>query len=143
MSPLMSARFALPWAALCLQPAVAQVMPPKPDIEPAAIAIRCELRTTRAPDAVQPVFFYLSDARRNVLETDGNSLGNVVQYSRQRIVVSKAGPDGSLRSYTFDRMVGALTITQPNLSSPPASGPREPWVLSGDCQKVDATHPRF
>jgi hypothetical protein len=114
------------------------VVPPRPEIEPDATAIRCELRTWRAPEAAQPFYFYISDNRRMVLETDGNSLGNVVQFSRQRIVVSKNSVEGGSRTYVFDRMVGALTI-----AIPVTQGSREPWSISGECQRVDASRQKY
>lgn len=113
---------------------------PKADLDPALVAIRCELRTARAPEAVQTLYFYLNDARRSVLETDGTALGNIVQYSRQRIVVTKSHADGGQRTFTFERMIGALTV-----STPPANGTnsREPWTLSGDCERIDASRQKF
>lgn len=123
---------------LCVQAARAQTPPPRSDIDAEAIAIRCELRTWRSPEAMQAFYFYISDARRVVLETDGSSLGNVVQFSRQRIVVSKMGTEIGARTYVFDRMIGALTI-----SMPAAQGSKDPWAISGECQKVDATRPKF
>jgi hypothetical protein len=128
---------------LCLalmgaQAAMAQNLPPKSELDPGLVAIRCELRTARAPESVQTLYFYLNDARRSVLETDGNALGSIVQYSRQRIVVSKANADGGARSYTFERMIGALTVTMPA-----PAGSREPWTLSGECERVDASRQKF
>lgn len=111
---------------------------PKTDLDPALVAIRCELRTARAPEAVQTLYFYLNDARRSVLETDGTALGNIVQYSRQRIVVTKNHGDGGQRTFTFERMIGALTV-----SMPPATGSREPWTLSGECERIDASRQKF
>lgn len=109
----------------------------KSDLD-SATAIRCELRTARSPDTIQVLYFYLSDARRSVLETDGVALGNVMQFSRQRVVITKNTAEGGARHYVFDRMIGSLTI-----SSVPTSGSREPWTLSGDCQKVDASRQKF
>lgn len=103
-----------------------------------ATAIRCELRTARSPDTIQVMYFYVSDARRSILETDGTPLGNVVQFSRQRVVITKNTVDGGARHFVFDRMIGALTI-----SNAPMPGSRESWTLSGDCQKVDASHQKF
>ncbi len=103
-----------------------------------ATAIRCELQSARSPDAIQVHYFYLNDARRTVLETDGNALGNVVQFSRQRIVVTKNAAEGGLRYFTFDRMIGALSI-----SNPAGSGSRDGLTLSGGCQKVDASRQKF
>jgi hypothetical protein len=150
--PLAMARF-LCWALVAAplaKAATAQTVQPKPEVDASATAIRCELRTSRLPDAYQPFYFYLSDARRAVLETDGGTLGNVVQYSRQRVVVSRNLPDGGVRVYTFDRMIGALTITSPNALAAPAASTgtgtgnsREPWVLSGECQQVDASRQKF
>ena len=128
-------------SSTCLAgPAWAQA--PAPDIEAAAVAIRCELRTIRAPDATQVMYFYVSDARRTVLETDGNPLGNIVQFSRQRIVVTRPPQhEGGIRSFVFDRLVGSLTITLPG---PVEGSARHPmWTLSGDCQRVDASRPKF
>lgn len=110
----------------------------RPDTDPAAMAIGCDLHTARLPDAVQTVYFYLIDARRAVLETDGNALGNVLQYNAQRIVVTKNQAEGGARTYTFDRMIGSLTVT-----IPAAPGSREPWIFSGECQKVDASRQKF
>lgn len=101
-------------------------------------AVRCDLRSLRSPDADQTLYFYLNDARRQVLDTAGNLLGNVVQFSAERIVVSKAPAEGGARTYTFDRMIGALTVTG---AVPP--GGREPWSISGECQKVDAGRQKF
>jgi hypothetical protein len=124
---------------LCAQAASAQsVVPPRPEIDADATAIRCELRSWRAPEAAQPFYFYISDNRRTVFETDGNSLGNVVQFSRQRIVVSKNSVEGGTRTYVFDRMVGALTIAMPV-----TQGAREPWSISGECQRVDASRQKY
>jgi hypothetical protein len=122
----------------CAQAAQAQTPLPRSEVDADAMAIRCELRTWRSPEAVQAFYFYISDARRVVLETDGSSLGNVVQFSRQRIVVSKIGTEIGARTYVFDRMIGALTI-----SIPAAQGSRDPWSISGECQRVDATRPKF
>ena len=120
----------------------AQGVAPAPEIESGAVAIRCELRTIRAPDATQVMYFYVSDARRTVLETDGNPLGNIVQFSRQRIVVTRPPQhEGGIRAFVFDRLAGSLTITVPG---PVDSATRHPmWTLSGDCQKVDASRPKF
>ena len=130
--------------AATMGPAHAQsVVPsPAPDIEAGAIAIRCELRTIRAPDATQVMYFYVSDARRTVLEPDGNPLGNIVQFSRQRIVVTRPPQhEGGIRSFVFDRLTGSLTVTAP---SPMHVAGRDPlWTLSGDCGRVDATRQRF
>jgi hypothetical protein len=123
---------------VCAQAALAQTPSLRSDIDAEATAIRCELRTWRSPEAVQAFYFYISDARRVVLETDGSSLGNVVQFSRQRIVVSKIGTEIGARTYVFDRMMGALTI-----SIPATQGTRDPWSISGECQKVDASRPKF
>jgi len=121
------------------QAAQAQVVtPPRAEIDADAIAIRCELRTWRSPEAVQAFYFYISDNRRVVLETDGASLGNVVQFSRQRIVVNKNSVEGGSRTYVFDRMIGALTI-----SMPVTQGSREPWSISGECQRVDASRSKY
>lgn len=119
----------------------AQAQAPAADIESGAVAIRCELRTVRAPDAAQVMFFYVSDARRTVLETDGNPLGNVVQFNRQRIVISRPPQhESGLRAFVFDRLTGSLTVTVP----PPEVASRNPvWTLSGECQKVDASRPKF
>ncbi len=103
-----------------------------------ATAIRCELRTARSPDTVQVMYFYISDARRSVLETDGSPLGNVVQFSRQRVVIAKNTAEGGARHFVFDRMIGSLTV-----SGAPPQGSRESWTLSGDCQKVDASRQKF
>jgi len=111
---------------------------PKPDIDANAVALRCELLVARAPETIQVLYFYLSDARRAVLETDGNLLGNVIQYGRQRIVVTRNNTDGGVRTYTFDRMIGSLTMT----SSGQAGG-REAWTMSGQCLKVDASRQKF
>lgn len=107
--------------------------------DPALSAIRCELHTSRYPDTLQPLYFYISDTRRTVLETDGNPLGNVVQYTPQRIVVSRNGADGGARNYVFDRMVGALTVSGTSTSN----NTREAWTLSGECQRVDASRQKF
>jgi hypothetical protein len=122
--------------------AQAQAPTPAPDIESGAIAIRCELRTVRAPDATQVMYFYVSDARRTVLETDGNPLGSVLQFNRQRIVVTRPPQhEGGLRSFVFDRLIGSLTVTAPG---PMQSAGRDPiWTLSGDCQRVEASRPKF
>jgi hypothetical protein len=121
--------------------AQAQVAPAQ-DIESGATAIRCELRTIRAPEATQVMYFYVSDARRTVLETDGNPLGNVVQFSRQRIVVTRPPQqEGGLRAFVFDRLIGSLTVTAP---APVQVTGREPiWTLSGECQRIDASKPKF
>lgn len=110
---------------------------PRPDAS--LVAIRCDLHTSRYPDTLQPVYFYINDARRIVLETDGNPLGNIAQYTPQRIVVTKGGPESSNRSYVFDRMIGALTVS----GTSAANNTREPWTLSGECQKVDASRSKF
>jgi hypothetical protein len=130
-----------------------QVPVPKPDMEAGAVALRCELHLARAPDTTQVLYFYLSEARRTVYETDGNSLGNVVQFGRQRIVVSRNGPDGVLRTYAFDRMIGSLTVSWQAAANAASSSPtqtgaggyggRENWTLSGECQKVDASRQKF
>ncbi len=111
-----------------------------PDLEAGATAIRCELRTIRAPDATQVLYFYISDARRTVYETDGTTLGNIVQFSPQRIVVSRSNVvEGGVRAFTFDRMIGSLTVTVPA-----QAGARESyWAMSGACQKVDAGRQKF
>lgn len=96
------------------------------------------------------LYFYLSEARRTVYETDGNPLGNVVQFGRQRIVVSRSGPDAVQRTYTFDRMIGSLTVVSqgqasalaPNQGGGGYSG-RESWLMSGECLKVDASRQKF
>jgi hypothetical protein len=111
---------------------------PRPDLT--LLAIRCDLHTSRYPDTLQPMYFYLSDTRRNVFETDGSPLGNVAQYTPQRIVVTKNGADGSVRNYTFDRMIGSLTVTGTVTT---ASNTREAWTLTGECQKVDASKQKF
>lgn len=108
--------------------------------DPTPQAIRCDLHTSRYPDTLQPMYFYLSDSRRNVFETDGNSLGNIAQYTAQRIVVTKNGTDGSVRNYTFDRMIGSLTVSGTTTGS---SGTRDAWTLTGECQKVDANKQKF
>lgn len=127
-------------ALLCLGllSAQAQAPIPKPDLDPAAVALRCELHMARSPDTLQVHYFYLSDARRAVYETDGNPLGNVVQFSRQRVVVSRNNADGNVRNYVFDRMIGSLTM-----SSPGQVGGREGWSLSGECLRVDASRQKF
>ena len=125
-------------ALICSTATWAQSPPLRSDIDAEAIAIRCELRTWRSPEAMQAFYFYVSDARRVVLEPDGSSLGNVVQFSRQRIVVSKIGTEIGARTYVFDRMIGSLTISMPTVQ-----GSKEPWSISGECQKVDATRPKF
>jgi hypothetical protein len=56
-----------------------------------------------------------------------------VQFSRQRIVVSKIGTEIGARTYVFDRMMGALTIAMPATQG----------SISGECQKVDASRPKF
>ncbi|RTL26678.1 MAG: hypothetical protein EKK47_20475 [Burkholderiales bacterium] len=121
-----------------LPAAMAQVPVPKPDLDPGAVALRCELHMARAPETVQVLYFYLSDARRAVYETDGNPLGNVVQFSRQRIVVTRSSTDGGVRNYVFDRMIGSLTM-----SSPGQMGGKEGWTLSGECLRVDASRQKF
>lgn len=120
----------------------AQAPSPAPEIDAGAVAIRCELRTIRAPDATQVLYFYVSDTRRAVLETDGNPLGNVVQFSRQRIVITRPPQqEGGIRSFVFDRLLGSLTITGP---APMQSVSRDPmWTMSGECVRVDASKPRF
>lgn len=110
----------------------------KPDVSAPTMAIRCQVKTLRAPDAEQVFHFYLNDARRQVLDTEGNSLGNIVQFNGQRIVVAKNNAEGGTRTFVFDRMIGALTVT-----SPAPAGSREPWTLSGECQKVDASRQKF
>lgn len=110
----------------------------RPEADASLVAIQCELRSLRSPDADQTLFFYLSDARRLVLDTAGNLLGNVVQFGPQRILIAKPNAEGGARTYTFDRMIGALTIT-----GPVPSGAREPWTLSGECRKVDASRQKF
>ncbi|MDE2400226.1 MAG: hypothetical protein KGL90_00985 [Burkholderiales bacterium] len=103
------------------------------------IAIRCELRTVRSPETTQVLYFYVSDARRTVVETDGNALGNVVQFSPQRIVVTKNAAGGGVRTYVWDRMLGSLTI-----SIPTAPDSKDTWnSLSGDCVKVNAGQQKF
>lgn len=111
---------------------------PRPD--PTPLAIRCDLHTSRYPDTLQPMYFYLSDSRRNVFETDGNPLGNIAQYTPQRIVVTKNGADGSARNYIFDRMIGSLTVSGTTTGN---SGTRDAWTLTGECQKVDASKQKF
>ena len=120
----------------------AQAPSPAPEIDAGAVAIRCELRTIRAPEATQVMYFYVSDTRRTVLETDGNPLGNIVQFGRQRIVVTRPPQqEGGIRSFVFDRLLGALTITGP---APMQSASRDPmWTMSGECARVDASKPRF
>jgi hypothetical protein len=76
--------------------------------------------------------------RRSVLDTDGTALGNIVQYSRQRIVFTRNHADGGQRTFTFECMIGALTVT-----TPPTSGSREPWTLSGECERIDASRQKF
>lgn len=120
-------------------PSFAQQAPvPKPDIDANAVALRCELHVARAPETIQVLYFYLSDARRAVLETDGNLLGNVIQYGRQRIVVARNNVEGGTRTYTFDRMIGSLTLT-----SSGQVGGREGWTMSGECLRVDASRQKF
>lgn len=121
-----------------LPAAMAQVPVPKPDLDLSAVALRCELHMARAPETLQVLYFYLSDARRAVYETDGNPLGNVVQFSRQRIVVTRSNTDGGVRNYVFDRMIGSLTM-----SSPGQMGGKEGWTLSGECLRVDASRQKF
>jgi hypothetical protein len=108
------------------------------DADASLVAIQCELRSLRSPDTDQTLFFYLSDARRLVLDTAGNVLGNVVQFGPQRILIAKPNAEGGARTYTFDRMIGALTIT-----GPLPAGTREGWTLSGECRKVDASRKKF
>lgn len=129
-----------------------QVPVPKPDLEPGAVALRCELHLARAPETLQVLYFYVSEARRTVYETDGNALGNVVQFGRQRIVVTRSGQEGGLRTYAFDRMIGSLTVSwqAPASASPTANqatgagyASRENWTMSGECQKVDASRQKF
>jgi len=118
----------------------AQPLTPAPELEAGATAIRCELRTIRQPDATQILYFYVSDARRTVYETDGTQLGNVVQFSPQRIVISRNNVvEGGVRAFTFDRMIGSLTVTVPA-----QAGARESlWAMSGACQKVEASRQKF
>lgn len=136
------ARAALMWlAALGVsQVAVAQTLAAGQEMEASATAIRCELRTIREPDATQFMYFYISDVRRAVYETDGTALGQVVQFSPQRIVISRSNVvEGGVRAFTFDRMIGSLTVTVPG-----QSGAREAlWSISGACQKVDASRQKF
>jgi len=120
-------------------PALAALAQTGPRPDASLVAIRCDLHTSRYPDTLQPVYFYINDARRTVLETDGNPLGNIAQYTPQRIVVTKGGPDGNGRSYVFDRLIGALTVS----GTSAANNTREPWTLSGECQKVDANRQKF
>ncbi len=110
----------------------------RPEADTSLVAIQCLLRSLRDADADQTLFFYLSDSRRLVLDTAGNLLGNVVQFSPQRIVIGRPNAEGGARTYTFDRMIGALTIT-----GPAPSGGREGWSLSGECRKVDASRAKF
>lgn len=128
--------------------AQAQTVVAKPDSDASMQAVRCELRLTRSPDAIQVFYYYLSDARRGVFETDGNALGNVVQFGKQRIVITKNNVEGATRTYTFDRMIGALTITSSGQVGQPAgmssgTSAREPWTMSGECQKIDASKQKF
>lgn len=125
-------------AALGTGSALAQSSALRPDADASLVAIQCELRSLRSPDADQTLFFYLSDNRRLVLDTAGNLLGNVVQFGPQRILIAKPNAEGGARTYTFDRMIGALTIT-----GPVPSGAREPWTLSGECRRVDAGRQKF
>ena len=118
--------------------AVAQGGLLRPETDASLVAIQCELRSLRSPDADQTLFFYLSDTRRLVLDTAGNLLGNVVQFGPQRILIAKPNAEGGARTYTFDRMIGALTIT-----GPLPAGAREAWTLSGECRKVDASRQKF
>lgn len=138
MRPLSLAASMLALANTLAAPdASAQISPrPVPD---AMIAIRCDLHTSRYPDTLQSMYFYLSDTRRNVFDTDGNSLGNISQYTQQRIIVNKAGGDGNTRTYVFDRMIGALAVSGINSTS----STREAWTLTGECQKVDASRQKF
>ena len=82
-------------------------------------------------------YFYIDDARRSVFDTAGNEIGSVVQYTPQRIVVYRANAEGGARSLTFDRMTGSLTV-----STGPGAAPRAP-TLAGECERIDASRPRF
>ena len=117
----------------------AQTPPPRSEPPGSLTALRCELRSVRTPEADQIFYFYLNDARRQVLDAGGNQLGNVVQYTDQRVVVTRSGADGGgVRTFTFDRMIGALIIT-----GSPQGGSRASWPVSGDCQRVDSSRQKF
>lgn len=128
-----------------------QVPVPKPDLEAGAVALRCELHLARAPETLQVLYFYISEARRTVYETDGSALGNVVQFGRQRIVLTRSGADGALRTYAFDRMIGSLTVSwqapaaavAANQAAGAAYAGRESWTMAGECQKVDTGRQKF
>jgi len=107
-----------------------------PPNAPGAIALRCLLSSGRAPEVAELRYFYLDDTRRIVSDLAGNDLGSVLQYTDQRIVIYRANAPGGPRTYTFDRMIGALTITAP-------PGARDGATLAGACEKVDASRQKF
>ena len=118
--------------------ASAQAPGPLINAGPGVVAIRCVLSPGPSPETLEVRYFYIDDTRRGVFDTAGNELGSVLQYSPQRVVVYKADAAAGTRTFIFDRMIGALTI-----SAPPGPTSRSPRTLSGECEKVDASRQKF